>query len=138
MNDKCAAGTGRFLESLSRVLNIELDRLGGLALEASAPCTINSTCVVFAESEVISLLARGKALCDIVAGIHVSMVNRIVRMAKKAGVESDVLLTGGGGRNPGLVAAFEDELMMDVYVSEHPQLNGAVGAALIAANGAGE
>ena len=135
MNDKCAAGTGRFLEALARVLNMEVDKLGPLALEARAPCSINSTCVVFAESEVISLLARGKDLSDVVAGIHASMASRIVRMAKKAGIQSDILLTGGGGRNPGLKSAFEDELTTDVYVSQYPQINGAIGAALIAANG---
>ncbi len=134
MNDKCAAGTGRFLEALARVLQMDVHKLGPLALEARKPCAINSTCVVFAESEVISLLARGKDLSDVVAGIHNSMANRIVRMAKKVGIESDVLLTGGGGCNPGLKWAFENELMMDVYVSQYPQINGAIGAALIAAN----
>jgi len=131
MNDKCAAGTGRFLEVISRVLKLTVDELGPLSLQAKAPCRINSLCAVFAESEVISLLARGKDRADIIAGIHMSLARRILGMAKRAGVEPDVLLTGGGALNPGLVAAFEDELMMDIYVAENPQLNGAIGAALL-------
>lgn len=134
MNDKCAAGTGRFLEAVARVVGVGIEELGPLSLEANVPCRINSTCVVFAESEMISLLARKKDPVDIIAGIHASMSKRISGMARKAGIKSDVLLTGGGGLNSGLVSAFEDELMMDVYVSENSQLNGAIGAALLAGN----
>lgn len=134
MNDKCAAGTGRFLEVLSRVLKVDVENLGPLSLEAKAPCRINSLCAVFAESEVISLLARGKDRADIIAGIHMSLAKRISGMAKRAGVESDVLMTGGGALNPGLVAALEDELMTDIHVAENPQLNGAIGAALLGRN----
>ena len=140
MNDKCAAGTGRFLEVLSRVLRVDVEDLGSLSLEAKAPCRINSLCAVFAESEVISLLARGKDRADIIAGIHMSLAKRISGMAKRTGVEPEVLMTGGGALNTGLVAAFEDELMMDIHVAESPQLNGAIGAALLArnSNGGGE
>ena len=137
MNDKCAAGTGRFLEVLSRVLEVTVNDLGALSLQAKAPCRINSLCAVFAESEVISLLARGEDRANIIAGIHRSLAKRISGMAKRAGLESDVLLTGGGALNPGLVAAFEDELMMDIYVAENPQLNGAIGAALLGRNSNG-
>lgn len=137
MNDKCAAGTGRFLEALARVLEMNISDLGPLSLESSEPCTINSTCVVFAESEVISLLARGEDIRDIIAGIHASMAGRIRRMAGKGGVEPEILLTGGGGMNPGLKSAFEEEFMQDVHVSALPQLNGAVGAAIIAMNNNG-
>ncbi|EFK09440.1 putative benzoyl-CoA reductase, subunit D [delta proteobacterium NaphS2] len=131
MNDKCAAGTGRFLDVLSRVLKVNVEDLGSLSLEAKAPCRINSLCAVFAESEVISLLARGKDRADIIAGIHMSLAKRVSGMAKRAGVEPEVLMTGGGALNPGLVTALEDELMMDIHVAENPQLNGAIGAALI-------
>jgi len=134
MNDKCAAGTGRFLETLARVIELSVEEIGPFSLESKAPCRINSTCAVFAESEVISLLARGKKPVDIIAGIHTSLSKRISGMARKAGLESDVLLAGGGGLNPGLVAAFEDELMMDIHVAQNPQLNGAIGAALLAGN----
>jgi len=138
MNDKCAAGTGRFLEVISRVLKVDVEELGPLSLQAKVPCRINSLCAVFAESEVISLLARGKDRADIIAGIHMSLARRISGMARKTGVESDVLLTGGGALNPGLVAAFEDELMMDIYVAENPQLNGAIGAAFLGRDSNGE
>ena len=134
MNDKCAAGTGRFLEVLGRVLKVSVEELGSFSLQSKTPCQINSLCAVFAESEVISLLARGKDRIDIIAGIHRSLARRISGMARKAGLESDVLLAGGGALNPGLVAAFEDELMMDIYVEKNPQLNGAIGAALLARN----
>ena len=132
MNDKCAAGTGRFLEALARVLEMDISNLGPLSLESSNPCSINSTCVVFAESEVISLLARGEDIRDIIAGIHASMAGRISRMAGKSGIEPEILLTGGGGMNPGLRSAFEEEFIQDIHVSEFPQLNGAIGAAIIA------
>jgi len=132
MNDKCAAGTGRFLESLARVLELEVSELGSLSLESTAPAAINSTCVVFAESEVISLVARKTPRRDIVAGIHESLAKRIGGMARKARFESEILLTGGGGLNPGIVQALEDELMTDIHLPLHPQLNGAIGAARIA------
>jgi predicted CoA-substrate-specific enzyme activase len=132
MNDKCAAGTGRFLEALARVLELSVEDIGPLSHTSKSPCRINSTCAVFAESEVISLLARGKSPEDIIAGIHESMAKRIGGMARKARFEPDILMTGGGALNPGLVAAFEDELMADIYVPKHPQFNGAIGAAIIA------
>lgn len=132
MNDKCAAGTGRFLESLARVLELELADLGPLSLESMAPAAINSTCVVFAESEVISLVARKTPPRDIVAGIHEALAKRIGAMARKARFEPGVLLTGGGGLNAGIAQALEDELMVDIHLPLHPQLNGAIGAALIA------
>ncbi len=135
MNDKCAAGTGRFLESLSRVLELEVKDLGPLSLESEAPAAINSTCVVFAESEVISLVARRKKPRDIVAGIHQALAKRIAAMARKARMEEEVLLTGGGGLNVGIAKALEDELITNVHVSEYCQLNGAIGAALIARAG---
>ncbi|MDY6974244.1 MAG: acyl-CoA dehydratase activase, partial [Thermodesulfobacteriota bacterium] len=99
MNDKCAAGTGRFLEAVARIIGVGIERLGPLSLEANVPCRINSTCVVFAESEMISLLARKEDPVDIIAGIHASMSKRISGMARKAGLKSDVLVTGGGGLN---------------------------------------
>ena len=131
MNDKCAAGTGRFLENLARVLEMDIGQLGPLSLESTMPLAINSTCVVFAESEVVSLVARKKKREDIAAGIHRSLARRIAGMAKKAGASPEILLTGGGGLNVGIAEALEDTLLADIHVPAHPQLNGAIGAALI-------
>ena len=131
MNDKCAAGTGKFMEVIAQILETTIDQVGPLSLESTAPCDINSTCVVFAQSEVISLVARRFDRRDILAGMHLSMARRIVKMMRKAEKEGDILMTGGGALNIGLHRAFEEELMRDVYVASWPQFNGAIGAALI-------
>ena len=132
MNDKCAAGTGKFMEVIAQILEKTIDQVGPLSLDASQPCDINSTCVVFAQSEVISLIARKYDRRDILAGMHQSMARRIVKMMKKNEKRGDILMTGGGALNIGLRKAFEEELMEDVCVAQHPQFNGAIGAALIA------
>ena len=132
MNDKCAAGTGKFMEVIAQILETTIDQVGPLSLESTAPCDINSTCVVFAQSEVISLVARKYDRRDILAGMHLSMARRIVKMMKKSEKGGDILMTGGGALNIGVHRAFEEELMKDVYVASHPQFNGAIGAALIA------
>ena len=132
MNDKCAAGTGKFMEVIAQILETTIDQVGPLSLDASQPCDINSTCVVFAQSEVISLVARKYDRRDILAGMHQSMARRIVKMMKKNEKRGDILMTGGGALNIGLRKAFEEELMEDVCVAQHPQFNGAIGAALIA------
>ena len=134
MNDKCAAGTGRFLETIARIMEVPVTQVGPMALEADNPCQINSMCVVFAESEVISLLARRSKPADVVAGIHNAMAKRVASMVRNAGIQRDILLTGGGGLNAGLHAALEDELFCDIHIAKHPQLNGALGAALLAGN----
>lgn len=132
MNDKCAAGTGKFMEVIAQILETTIDQVGPISLESKAPCDINSTCVVFAQSEVISLVARKYDRRDILAGMHASMARRIVKMIRKNDMGGDILMTGGGAMNIGLRRAFEDELMRDVYVAAYPQFNGAIGAALIA------
>ena len=132
MNDKCAAGTGKFMEVIAQILETTIDQVGPLSLGAKEPCDINSTCVVFAQSEVISLIARKYDRRDILAGMHRSMARRIVKMMKKSENRGDILMTGGGALNTGLKRAFEDELMEDIFVADHPQFNGAIGAALIA------
>lgn len=131
MNDKCAAGTGRFLESLARALELTVEELGPLSLQSTSPLDINSTCVVFAESEVISLVARKKKREDIVAGIHLSLCRRISAMARKVWITPEILLTGGGGLNAGIAEALENTLLADIHIPAHPQLNGAIGAAII-------
>lgn len=132
MNDKCAAGTGKFMEVIAQILETTIDQVGPLSLESTAPCDINSTCVVFAQSEVISLVARKYDRKDILSGMHLSMAKRIIKMMKRNEKSGDILMTGGGALNVGIHRAFEDELMRDVYVASHPQFNGAIGAALIA------
>jgi predicted CoA-substrate-specific enzyme activase len=132
MNDKCAAGTGRFLEMTARNLGMEVEDLGALHHKAQAPLTINSTCTVFAESEIISQLAHGHNREEIIAGVHYSIARRIVRLAKRVGIEDTVFFDGGPALNAGMVSALEDELMRKVVVPELPQLTTARGAALLA------
>ena len=132
MNDKCAAGTGKFLEVIAQILETTIDEIGSLSMESTEPCDVNSTCVVFAQSEVISLVARKFDRKDILAGIHISMAKRIIKMMKKSEKGGDILMTGGGALNLGIKKAFEEELMRDVYTARFPQFNGAIGAALIA------
>lgn len=132
MNDKCAAGTGKFMEVIAQILDTTVEHIGEISLSSKAPCDINSTCVVFAQSEVISLIARKYDRSDILAGVHMSIAKRIIKMIKKSEAGGDILMTGGGALNAGICAAFEEELMRDIYVARHPQFNGAIGAAVIA------
>lgn len=132
MNDKCAAGTGKFMENCAQILETSIEQIGPLSLESKEPCEINSTCVVFAQSEIISLIARKYDRRDILFGMHLAMARRIIKMIRHTEVKGDIILTGGGGLNVGLKRAFEDELLEDIYVSDYPQLNGAIGAARFA------
>jgi len=133
MNDKCAAGTGRFLDISARNLEVEVDQLEILHFEAKdTPLPINSICAVFAESEIISLLAAGHQSSEIASGIHYSIAKRIVRLAGRGRVEDVVLFDGGTALNKGMVDALENELMRPVYVNLFPQFTTAYGAALIA------
>jgi len=132
MNDKCAAGTGRFLEVMAGILEIPLDELGSVSQRATAPVQINSTCTVFAESEVISLIARGTTKEDIVAGLHAAIAGRIMTMVRQMG-GYDIFFCGGGARNSGVCRALEELLGHRVYVPPEPQFVVALGAALIAA-----
>ena len=135
MNDKCAAGTGRFLDVAARNLEVDLEELGDLHFAGEgAPLTINSTCTVFAESEIIGLLANGHGKPEIVAGIHYSIARRTARLAKRVGIEDRVYFDGGPALNRGLVAALRDELQREVFVPEFPQTTTAIGAAVMARN----
>ena len=135
MNDKCAAGTGRFLEVMARALETDLDGFGPLSLKGKTPAAISSTCTVFAESEVISLVAKGENRENIIAGIHASIAARTVAMANRVGIVPDVVMTGGVSRNIGVVRALEKLLNQPVIVPDNAQLTGAIGAALLAARG---
>ncbi len=132
MNDKCAAGTGRFLEVMARALEVDLDGFGALSLKAGNPSGISSLCTVFAESEVISLISKGEKRENIIAGIHESIAARIVAMANRVGIIPPVVMTGGVAKNIGVVKALEKKLGMTVEVSEYAQVNGAIGAAILA------
>jgi len=133
MNDKCAAGTGRFLEMTARTLEVKVEELGDLHFNAKgAPAIINSTCAVFAESEIISLLANGHSHEKIVAGVHYSIAKRISRLVKSIGVKDIIFFDGGPAINRGLVEAVENELMKELFIPEAPQITTAFGAALIA------
>lgn len=137
MNDKCAAGTGRFLEVMASALEVELDELGRISLESESPAKISSVCTVFAESEVVSRVAEGVDKVDIVAGIHQAIASRIYAMAARIPVEEKVVMTGGVARNEGVVKALERKFSTDFIVPEMPQHIGALGAAIIAFERAG-
>lgn len=135
MNDKCAAGTGRFLDVAARNLEIDLEELGDYHFNGKGvPLTINSTCTVFAESEIIGLMANGHGKEEVVAGIHYSIAKRTVRLAKRVGIEDRVYFDGGPALNKGLVAALQDELQRELVVPEFPQTTTAFGAAILARN----
>lgn len=132
MNDKCAAGTGKFMEVIAQILEVELKDMGEISLRATKPIKIASTCVVFAQSEVISLIAQKKAKEDIIAGINWAIASRIVNMGKRIGIKDVVFFDGGPAKNIGVRKALEKELGMRVYVPKNPQVINALGAALTA------
>lgn len=132
MNDKCAAGTGRFLDVIARVLEVDVSDLDDLDEKSTQDISISSTCTVFAESEVISQLAEGRKIEDIVKGIHSAIAARVSSLAKRVGVKDDVVMTGGVALNKGMVRALERSLNHDIKTSEYCQLNGALGAAIFA------
>jgi (R)-2-hydroxyacyl-CoA dehydratese activating ATPase len=132
MNDKCAAGTGRFLGAVAAALDIPLPDLGVIALESDKPVKISTTCTVFAESEVLSWLGRGKKIGDILLGIHRSMVSRSVGLMRRVGIEQEVTFTGGVTKNVGIVRELNLALGFDVNVSDQAHFIGAIGAALFA------
>ena len=135
MNDKCAAGTGRFLEHTAARLGVEVADLGRRAMGAAGEERITSTCTVFAESEIISLIARGADLDAIIRGLHRSLVGRIAAMARSVGLAPPLILSGGVALNPGVRAMMGEATGEPVVLPPQPQLMGAYGAALIAAEG---
>lgn len=132
MNDKCAAGTGRFLENTAARLALPLDEFAQRALAVTDEAPISSTCTVFAESEIISLIARGVPLDAIVRGLHRSMVSRVATMVYHVGLVAPLMLSGGVARNPAVRAMLAEATGEAVVVPEQPQLMGAYGAALLA------
>ncbi len=132
MNDKCAAGTGRFVEVMAHALNLSLDGLSDAALSFKNELSLSSTCTVFGESEVVSLLSQGHTVADIAWAIIKSIADRIVALAKRVGIGQDVAMSGGMAKNRALVARLEDRIGFDILVPDEPQIIGALGAALIA------
>jgi predicted CoA-substrate-specific enzyme activase len=131
MNDKCAAGTDRFLEVMSRVLEVELSDMGQLGEQAGSVAEITSTCTVFAESEIISQLSRGVDKLALLAGIHRSVAVKAASIAKRMAVQAPVFFTGGVSQNAGVVRALSRELNAEVRTDALAQLAGALGAALL-------
>ena len=135
---KCAAGTGRFLEVMAHALEVPIEEIGELALRSDDPASISSTCTVFAESEVISLFAQGTKKENIAAGIHKSIARRVAGMSKRIGVAPMLVFCGGVAKNIAVKKFLEEELGYEIVIPEHPQLTGAIGAALIAQENNGD
>jgi len=132
MNDKCAAGTGRFVDVMSRVLEIPLSEMGNVHFKATEWAFVSSTCTVFAESEVISLIAEDKETADIIHGRNKSVAAKTYSLVKRAGGQGPFMMTGGVARNPGLVREIEEKLGEKLTIPDQPDLAGAIGAALFA------
>jgi predicted CoA-substrate-specific enzyme activase len=132
MNDKCAAGTGRFLEVTAATLGIKLEDMGGISLKSTKKIKVSNLCTIFAQQEVVALLSRGENLEDILAGLHDALANRVAALARRLKVEPDVVLTGGVAKNIGMVKAMKENMGCELLIPEEPLLTGALGAAILA------
>ncbi len=135
MNDKCAAGTGRFLDVMSRVLEVDISELGALDSESQRPASISNVCSVFAESEVINLINEGASVPDIIRGLHNSLTNRVSVLVNRVGLNADLVVTGGVAKNKGVIRALSEKLGTRITSLESridPQIIGALGAAVVA------
>ncbi|MFB3884127.1 MAG: acyl-CoA dehydratase activase [Thermodesulfobacteriota bacterium] len=131
MNDKCAAGSGRFIEVIADTLGVPLDEVSPLSLQSKNPANISNICTIWAQQEVASSLAEGVPIQDLLAGVHRSLADRIARMVSRLRVEEEVVVTGGGGKNRGLIKALAEQLGHEILVPEEPLITGALGAALL-------
>ncbi len=131
MNDKCAAGSGRFIEVIADTLGVSLDKVSDLSLRSKNPADISNICTIWAQQEVAASLAEGVPISDLLAGIHKSLADRISRMVSRLKVEEAVVVTGGGGKNKGLLKALSEQLGHEILVPEEPLITGALGAALM-------
>jgi predicted CoA-substrate-specific enzyme activase len=131
MNDKCAAGSGRFIEVIADTLGVPLDKVGDLSLGSKNPAKISNICTIWAQQEVAASLAQGIPVSDLLAGVHQSLADRICRMVNRLKVEEAVIVTGGGGKNKGLLKALSEQLGHEILVPEEPLITGALGAALM-------
>jgi len=132
MNDKCAAGTGRFLEMIANTLGIKLEDLGNISLKSTKKIQISNLCTIFAQQEVVSHLSDGKKLEDIIAGLHDALASRVAGLVRRLKIEPEVVLTGGVGKNIGIVKAMKENLGCELLIPEDPLLTGALGAAILA------
>ncbi len=132
MNDKCAAGTGRFLEMITATLGIPLEEIGNISLRSRKKITMSNLCTIFAQQEVISALSEGTSIEDILAGLHDALVSRVAGMARRLRIEADVVLTGGVAKNIGIAKAMRENLGCEVLIPEDPIFTGALGAAFLA------
>lgn len=132
MNDRCAAGTGKFLEVMAQTLEVGIGALGDLALNANRKITINSLCTVFAESEVVSLIGRGEETSAIALALHEAIATRVATMARRVGIKEKVVFAGGASLNRCLGRLLGEKLGTELIVPDSPQLVGALGAALLA------
>jgi predicted CoA-substrate-specific enzyme activase len=132
MNDKCAAGTGRFLEVTATTLGIGLEDMGAISLKSTKKIQISTLCTIFAQQEVVALLSRGEKLENILAGLNDALASRVATLARRLGIESDLVLTGGVAKNIGMVKAMKQNLGCQIIVPEEPLLTGALGAAILA------
>jgi (R)-2-hydroxyacyl-CoA dehydratese activating ATPase len=132
MNDKCAAGTGRFLSNAADTLGVSLDEIGPISLQGTKPVRLSTVCAVFVESDIMSYLAEGKQMPDILAGVHSAIAARTVALVRRVGIEPEVAFTGGVSRNVGMVKALEEKLELHVNVCDDSHFIGAIGAALFA------
>ncbi len=133
LNEKCAGGSGKFLQVIARILHINIDDIGPLSLISTQPVQFTTGCAVFAESEAISRIAEGAHASDILAGIHKAMASKVVNLVTRVGLLKDCAVTGGGAKDTGLVKTIERELAVHILVPEEPQISAALGAALLAA-----
>ncbi len=132
MSEKCATGSGRFLQVIARILRIKVEEIGPLSLKSQTPVDFSTNCAVFAESETISRIAEGARTEDILAGVHRAMAAKVAMLTKTLRIEPEVVLTGGGGEDAGLVLAVSEALGIQVLVPEQPRLTAALGAARLA------
>jgi predicted CoA-substrate-specific enzyme activase len=132
VSEKCAAGSGRFLQLIARVLQVNVSEIGELSLKAEQPVAFSTNCAVFAESETISRIAEGAKREDILAGIHKALAAKVVAMVERAGLEKDLVIAGGGAKDIGLVKSIEQAIAVDLLVPPEPQTVAALGAWLIA------
>lgn len=131
MNDKCAAGSGRFIEVIADTLGVPLDKVGDLSLQSKNHAKISNICTIWAQQEVAASLAQGLPISDLLAGVHHSLADRICRMVNRLIVEEEVIVTGGGAKNKGLLKALSEQLGHEILVPEEPLITGALGAALL-------